>query len=149
VDIKCYDDILYPTLRWVAPIEHGVLAITAPRAPTLVARLILCIGVELGSVIENKGKSIFFLCTNITHTSVASGIGPNITTFSTDFFSFQNLIFWNLFEFSRVENHFKINISHILNPKSCQIHSIKSCSSRSFQQHQRHIPIPPRFLALI
>ncbi len=26
--------------------------------------------------------------------------------------------------------------------KSCQINSIKSCSSRSFQQHQRHIPIP-------
>ncbi len=26
--------------------------------------------------------------------------------------------------------------------KSYQINSIKSCSSRSFQQHQRHIPIP-------
>jgi hypothetical protein len=30
---------------------------------------------------------------------------------STDF-SFQNLVFWNLFEFSSAE----INISHILNP---------------------------------
>ncbi len=29
--------------------------------------------------------------------------------------------------------------------KSYQINSIKSCSSRSFQQHQRHIPIPPKF----
>jgi hypothetical protein len=27
--------------------------------------------------------------------------------------------------------------------KSYQINCIKSCSSRSFQQHQRHIPIPP------
>jgi hypothetical protein len=29
--------------------------------------------------------------------------------------------------------------------KSYQINSIKSCSSRSFQQHQRHILIPPKF----
>jgi hypothetical protein len=29
--------------------------------------------------------------------------------------------------------------------KSYQINSIKSCSSRSFQQHQSHIPIPPNF----
>ncbi len=33
--------------------------------------------------------------------------------------------------------------------KSYQINSIKSCSSRSFQQHQRHIPIPPKFSAMI
>jgi len=31
--------------------------------------------------------------------------------------------------------------------KSYQINSIKSCSSRSFQEHQRHIPIPPKFSA--
>jgi hypothetical protein len=31
--------------------------------------------------------------------------------------------------------------------KSYQINSIKSCSSRSFQQHQRHIPIPPKISA--
>jgi hypothetical protein len=30
---------------------------------------------------------------------------------------------------------------------SYQINSIKSCSSRSFQQNQRHIPIPPEFSA--
>ncbi len=29
--------------------------------------------------------------------------------------------------------------------KSYQINSIKSCSSRSFQQHPRHIPIPRKF----
>jgi hypothetical protein len=33
--------------------------------------------------------------------------------------------------------------------KSYQIDSIKSSSSRFFQQHQRHIPIPPKFSAMI
>jgi len=33
--------------------------------------------------------------------------------------------------------------------KSYQMNSIKSCSSRSFQQHQRHTPIPPKNLAMI
>jgi hypothetical protein len=33
--------------------------------------------------------------------------------------------------------------------KSYQINSIKSCLSRSFQQHQRHIRIPPKFSATI
>jgi len=33
--------------------------------------------------------------------------------------------------------------------KSYQINSIKLCSSRSFQQHQRHIPIPLKFSATI
>ncbi len=70
------------------------------------------------------------------------------TTFPTDF-SFQNLVFWNLFEFFSNRNHLKINISRILNPKCNQINSIKSCSSRSFQQHQRHIPIPLKFSATI
>jgi hypothetical protein len=38
---------------------------------------------------------------------------------------------------------------HILNPNLTPKHSIKSCSSRSFQQHQRHIAIPPKFSATI
>ncbi len=33
--------------------------------------------------------------------------------------------------------------------KSYQINSIKSCSSKSFQQHQSHIPIRPKFSATI
>jgi hypothetical protein len=33
--------------------------------------------------------------------------------------------------------------------KSYQLNSIKSCSSRSFQYHPRHIPIPPKFPATI
>jgi len=64
---------------------------------------------------------------------------------STDF-CFQNLVLKILFEFSAAENQLKINISHILN---YQINSIKSCSSKSFQEHQRHIPIPPQFSATI
>jgi hypothetical protein len=32
--------------------------------------------------------------------------------------------------------------------KSYQINSIKSCSSKSFQQHQRHIPIPLKYSAM-
>jgi hypothetical protein len=33
--------------------------------------------------------------------------------------------------------------------KSYQINFIKSCSSRSFQQHQRHIPVPPKLSDMI
>ncbi len=36
-----------------------------------------------------------------------------------------------------------------ISPKSYQINSIKSYSSKSFQQHQRHIPIPPKFSATV
>ncbi len=36
------------------------------------------------------------------HTSVACAVDPSVTTFSTDF-SFQNLVFWNLFEFLATE----------------------------------------------
>jgi len=45
----------------------------------------------------------------------------SVTTFSTGFslqnlvFCFQNLVFWNLFEFSASRNHLK-NISHIMDP---------------------------------
>jgi hypothetical protein len=34
-------------------------------------------------------------------------------------------------------------------PNSYQLNSVKSCSSTSFQQRQRHIPIPPKFPAMI
>jgi hypothetical protein len=36
------------------------------------------------------------------YTSLACAVGPSVTTSSTDF-SFQNLVFWNLFEFSAAE----------------------------------------------
>ncbi len=44
-------------------------------------------------------------------------------------------------------NHLKFNISHILNPNLNQKISIKSCSSRSFQEHQRHIPSAPKIFS--
>jgi len=47
-------------------------------------------------------------------------------------------------KFSAPEITLKINISHVSESKSYQINSIKSYSSRSFHQHQRHIPIPPK-----
>jgi hypothetical protein len=55
----------------------------------------------------------------------------------------QNLVFWN--EFSPAEITLKLNISPTHSEtKSYQINSIRSCSSRSFEQVQRHIPIPPK-----
>jgi hypothetical protein len=39
---------------------------------------------------------------NIMFTSVACAIGPSVIMSSTDF-SFQNLVFWNLFEISVAE----------------------------------------------
>jgi hypothetical protein len=45
--------------------------------------------------IVNKRKFLKLHCI----TSVACAVGPSVTMSSTDF-SFQNLVFWNLFEFS-------------------------------------------------
>ncbi len=46
---------------------------------------------------------VLHMCSLITfYISVACAIGPSVTTSSTDF-SFQNLAFWNLFEFSAAE----------------------------------------------
>jgi hypothetical protein len=63
---------------------------------------------------------------------VAYAIDPSVTTSSTDI-SFENLVFWNLFEFSVAEITFK-NQYHLPHSesKSHKINSIKSCSSRSF-----------------
>jgi hypothetical protein len=33
--------------------------------------------------------------------------------------------------------------------KCCQVNFIKSCSLRSFQQHQRHFPSPLKFSVMI
>jgi hypothetical protein len=77
---------------------------------------------------------------------VACVIDPSVTTSSTDF-SLQNPGYLEFIWILSGRNRFKINIFHGLNPN--QINSIKSCSSTSFQQHQKHIPIPPKFLATI
>jgi hypothetical protein len=70
--------------------------------------LVLLAGIQL---LQCKWNS--FCEFNIT--SVACAVGPSVTMSSTDF-SFQNLVFWNLFEFSAPEITLKLNISHILNP---------------------------------
>ncbi len=46
-------------------------------------------------------------------------------------------------------NDLKINNSHILNPNLTKKNSIKYCSSPAFQQHQRHIPVPPKLSGTI
>jgi len=82
-------------------------------------------------------KVLLFICT-----SVACAVGPSVTTSWTDF-SFQNLVLKKIIWIFSGRNHLKIWI------QVYQINSIKSCSSRSFQQHQSHIPIPPKFSATI
>jgi hypothetical protein len=51
---------------------------------------------------------------------VAYAVGTSVITFSTDF-SFQNLVFGNLFEFFSSRNHLEINIAHILNPNLTEL----------------------------
>jgi hypothetical protein len=63
--------------------------------------------------------------------------------FSTDF-CFQNLVFLEFIWIFSGTNHLKNQYLPHSESKSYQINSFKSCSSRSFQQHQRHIPIPPK-----
>jgi len=52
------------------------------------------------------GTFVIFLLTSKSplscYTSVACAIDPSVTTSSSDF-SFQNLVFWDLFEFSAAE----------------------------------------------
>jgi len=71
---------------------------------------------------------------------VACAVRPCVTTSST-VFSFRNWFFGIYLNFQRQ----KLLRNQYLSPsesKSYQINSIKSCSSRSFQQYQRHISIP-------
>jgi len=49
-------------------------------------------------------------------TSVARAVGPGVTMLSTDF-SFQNLVFWNLFWIFSNKNHLKIHRK--LQPENC------------------------------
>ncbi len=61
----------------------------------------------------------------------------------------QNMVFGGIYLNSQRQNSLKNQYLPYSESKSYQINSIKSCSSRSFQQHQRHIPIPPKFWATI
>jgi len=48
--------------------------------------------------VTNGDKKVYYLIV----TTVACAVGPCVTTSSTDF-SFQNLVFWNLFEILVIE----------------------------------------------
>jgi hypothetical protein len=56
------------------------------------------------SIMINDAQNLWTKCDQhvLITTSVACASGPSVTTSSTDF-SFQNLVFWNLFEFSVAE----------------------------------------------
>jgi hypothetical protein len=81
------------------------------------------------------------------YTNVACAIGPSVTTSSIEF-PFQNLVFWNLFNF-QWQKPFKNQYLPHSESKSYQINFIKSCLSRSFKEHQKHIPIILKFSATI
>jgi hypothetical protein len=76
--------------------------------------------------------------------SVTCALGTRVTTSSTDFSFQKNLVSGIYLHFQRQKS--LKNLPHS-ESKSYQINSIKSCSSRSFQQHQRHIPIPLKFFS--
>jgi len=85
----------------------------------------------------------------IMGTSVACAVGPSVITSTTDS-SFKNLVFLEFISIFSGKNHLKINISHILNPNLTKKISLNPAhQDLSFQQHQRHIPIPLKFSALI
>jgi hypothetical protein len=82
--------------------------------------------------------------------SVAYAVSTSVViTFSTDFFAFQNLGFLEfILNFQQQKSLRNQYLPHF-ESNSYSLNSIKSCSSTSFQQRQRHIPIPPKFSAMI
>ncbi len=84
---------------------------------------------------------------NLVLTSVACAVGPSVTTSSTDF-PFKTWFFGIYLNFQRQKSLQNQYLPHS-ESKSYQINSVKSCSSRSFQQYQRLIPILPKFSARI
>jgi hypothetical protein len=73
--------------------------------------------------------------------------GTRVTMFSTDF-SFENLVFGIYLNFQWQKSLKNQYLPHS-ESKRCQINSIKSCSSRFFQQHQRQFSIPLKFSVMI
>ncbi len=64
-------------------------------------------------------------------------------------FPFKTWFFWEFIWTFSSRNHLKNQYLPHFESKSYQINSIKSGSSSSFQQHQRHIPPPSKFSATI
>ncbi len=82
-----------------------------------------------------------FICTNSSMDRVACAIGPSVPHPQLIFPS--KTWFLGIYLNFQWQKSFKNQYFSHDESKSYQINSIKSCSSRSFQQHQRHIPIPP------
>jgi hypothetical protein len=123
-------------MNWCTLLSHWELSNGIKRVRQKVSRSLRDLSVSL--------PSFSFLYIYI-YSSVGCAACPSVTTSPTEF-SFENLVFWNLFEFLVAEinskNQFKLPHSE---SKSYIIKSNKS--SRSFQQHQRTIPNPPKFSA--
>jgi hypothetical protein len=85
-------------------------------------------------------KVLLFICT-----SLVCVVGPSVTMSSTDF-SFQNRVFFVIIWIWIGRNHF---LNQYLSHSASNLTKYKSCSSSSFQQHQSHIPIPPKISAII
>jgi hypothetical protein len=79
---------------------------------------------------------------------MACAVGPSVTTSSTDFFLPKPGFFGIDLNFQWQKSLKNQYLPHS-GSQSYQVNLIKSCSSRSFQQHPRHIPIPPKFLVTI
>jgi len=61
---------------------------------------VMCITSKTEVLVVIKYTSICFHLVYFNETNVAIAIGPNVIASSIDF-SFQNLVFWNLFDFER------------------------------------------------
>ncbi len=101
-------------------------------------------------LLKPRGEDLRFGLYISISTCMGCAVGPSITTSSTDFFPSKTWFFWEfIWIFPAIKITWKINNLPHSESKSHQINSIKSCcSSRSFHQHQRHIPIPPKFSAM-
>jgi len=96
---------------------------------------IIVLVVRWSSCFDLDEKDLFLVDT------VACAVGPSVTTSSTWFFG----IYLNFQRQKSLKNQY---LPHS-GSKSYQINSIKSCSSRSFKQHQRQIPVPLKLSAMI
>jgi hypothetical protein len=89
------------------------------------------------------GRKIWIKISLLTITRVACAIGPSVTRPQLIFPS--KTWFFGIYLNFQGQKSLRNQFFPPSESKSYQINSIKSCSSRSFQQHQRHIPIPQIF----
>jgi hypothetical protein len=113
---------------WVDDIINNMLLLYASYVHKLPLREYRCHGHE-------RPQNCLFIATNVTCVG-----GPNVSSFSTECFFFQNLVLyiyiyiWILGD----TKSFQIQYLPHFKAKFYEIYSIESYSLRSFQQHQRH-----------